>query len=61
MSILILIALAVLLLFALAEVRAHRKHVSIQTVLHAELSQGVADLKTAIEKVDAKFDGGTEP
>lgn len=57
MSILILIALAVLLLFGLAEVRAHRKHESIQTVIHAEVSS----LKTDIQKLDAKFDGGRIP
>lgn len=57
MSLLILIALAVLLLFALAEARTHRKHESIQTVIHAE----VASLKTDIEKLDSKFDGGTIP
>lgn len=57
MSILILIALAVLLLFAIAEVRARRKHESVQTVIHAE----VASLKTDIQRLDAKFDGGTIP
>lgn len=54
MSILILIALAVLILFGLAEVRAHRKHESIQTVIHAELES----LKGDIVKLDAKIDGG---
>jgi len=61
MSIVIIILLAILIVFAISDVRAHRKHVAIQTVLHAELSAGVADLKTAIEKVDAKFDGGAKP
>lgn len=57
MTILILIALAILILFAIAEVRAHRKHESIQTVIHSEF----AALKTDIEKLDAKFDGGSIP
>lgn len=47
MSILILIALAVLLLFALAEVHAHRKHESIQTVIHAEVAAILAKLDGA--------------
>lgn len=49
MSILILIALAVLILFGLAEVRAHRKHESIQTVIHAE----IASLKGDIQKLES--------
>lgn len=57
MTILILIALVLLILFAIAEVRAHRKHEAIQTVIHSE----VAALKTGIEKLDAKFDGGAIP
>ena len=57
MNLVILIALAVLLLFALAEVRAHRKHLSIQTVIHSEVSAVKAD----VAKLDAKIDGGTIP
>lgn len=49
MSIMILIALALLIVFAIAEVRAHRKHESIQTVIHAE----VASLKIDMQKVES--------
>lgn len=56
-SIAILAGIGVLILFGLAEVRAHRKHEAIQTVIHAE----IASLKTAVEKLDAKFDGGSIP
>lgn len=57
MSILILIALAVLILFALADARAHRRHESIQQVIHAE----VASLKGDFERLESKFDAGTIP
>ena len=60
MGIVIIVLLAILILFAVAEVRAHRKHVAIQTVLHAEVSSGIADLKLAIGKLDSKFDGGAK-
>jgi sensor domain CHASE-containing protein len=54
MTVLILFALAILILFAITEARAHRRHESVQTVIHAE----IAALKTDIENLDAKFDGG---
>jgi uncharacterized membrane protein len=56
-SLIIVVLLLVLIVFAVAEVRAHRKHESIQTVIHAE----VASLKTDVQKLDAKFDGGAIP
>lgn len=49
MSIMILIALALLIVFAIAEVRAHRRHESIQTVIHAE----VASLKIDMQRVES--------
>lgn len=50
MSILIVVLLLILIVFAIAEVKAHRKHESIQTVIHAE----VASLKSDIEKLVSK-------
>lgn len=57
MTLIIFVLLLVLIVFAIAEVKARRKHESIQTVIHAE----VASLKTDVQKLDAKFDGGTIP
>lgn len=50
MSLAILILLVILILFAVAEVRARRKHESIQTVIHAE----VAELRAQLEKLVSK-------
>lgn len=65
MTILILIALAVLILFGIAEVREHRKHQDVLTVIHGDISNNVnalrADLKADIERIESKVDGGTIP
>lgn len=57
-----MIYIIAILLFVFAaiewlHVRAIRQHTSVLTVLHAEF----ADFKTDVEKLEAKFDGGTIP
>lgn len=55
----ILLLFCVALLYAI--VRAHRDHADALTALHADLAEGVADMKKAIKKLDSKFDGGSKP
>ena len=42
-------------------VRAHRDHSDALTSIHADLAEGVSDLKKAMRRMDSKFDGGEKP
>lgn len=55
MNTILLVVLVLILLFVcVEEIRAHRKHERILTLMHSDLAHGM-------EEVRAKVDGGTRP